>query len=329
MRNILMFIVLLLLVFVGVCGYSFLTDKTTYTSWEIKREHTDSSGLSWAAFNWAGDSIGGTYNSRLYMLVPAKMDDLPYRLSFQFDLGADKTGVYENSIHSFSERYPALNHQIQRLRSPLQFWNKNKLFRNAGIRFGDFLAQTKNAFVYKNYGETFRVPAIQGKDVYSAGTIGADLFQNKVLVLDYPRERFAICDSVPAMYQTNLVPVTLDPSGRIILSLRLNQKIFNVLFDNGSSMFPLLVTDNRVNEFSTLPGTDTISINSWGKRHNVIGRKMPDSFELAGKNYAGIMVYADYRKEARTNSYDAIAGNALFWDKTLVLDFKNKRVGIY
>ena len=62
--------------------------------------------------------------------------------------------------------------------------------------------------------------------------------------------------------------------------------------------------------------------------HNVIGRLMKDSFELAGQTFSGINIYADYRKEARTINYDAVAGNALFWNNVVVIDFKNKKFGI-
>jgi len=71
-----------------------------------------------------------------------------------------------------------------------------------------------------------------------------------------------------------------------------------------------------------------IAISSWGNIHNVIGRPLKQQFELAASSFfSEIMVYADYRKEAKTKDYDAVSGNALFWNKTIIIDFENKRVG--
>ena len=100
------------------------------------------------------------------------------------------------------------------------------------------------------------------------------------------------------------------------------------MFDNGSSIFSLIMSDDKINNFSTAASTDTITISSWGRIHNVIGRPLNQEFELAGHTFSNTMVYADYRQDYRTDIYDAITGNALFWDKTIIIDFKNQRFGM-
>ncbi len=60
----------------------------------------------------------------------------------------------------------------------------------------------------------------------------------------------------------------------------------------------------------------------------MIGRPINDSFILAGHTFYPAKIYADYRKEYKTDKYDAITGNILFWDKTIIIDFKNKKFGI-
>jgi len=148
------------------------------------------------------------------------------------------------------------------------------------------------------------------------------------LIIDYPAQRFSLCDTLPVLYQVPLSDIELDGSGRAILPMQLKNENYKVLFDNGSSLFPLLVTDDKINAFSTSAVTDTISISSWGLVHNVIGRMMNDSFRLAEQYFSPVKVYADYRKNARTGIYDAITGNALFWNKTMIIDFKNRKFGL-
>ncbi|MBI1692595.1 MAG: hypothetical protein FYV88_3180, partial [Bacteroidetes bacterium] len=35
-----------------------------------------------------------------------------------------------------------------------------------------------------------------------------------------------------------------------------------------------------------------------------------------------------YRKDYRTDIEDATTGNILFWNKTIIIDFKNKKFGV-
>ena len=113
-----------------------------------------------------------------------------------------------------------------------------------------------------------------------------------------------------------------------MLPLRLNEKNYKVMFDNGASLFPLIISADKINDFSTAASTDTITTSSWGTIHNVIGRPLKQQFQLAGQTFSNITVYADYRQDSGTDTYDASAGNALFWDKTVIIDFKNQRFGV-
>ena len=60
----------------------------------------------------------------------------------------------------------------------------------------------------------------------------------------------------------------------------------------------------------------------------MIGRPTNNSIILAGTTFNNIKVYADYRKEMRTDKFEAITGNVLFWDKTIIIDFKNRKFGV-
>jgi hypothetical protein len=138
----------------------------------------------------------------------------------------------------------------------------------------------------------------------------------------------AICDNVPEFYQQSLTDIELDEVGRVLLPMQLKDKKYKILFDNGSSLFPLLVTDDKTNNFSTLPASDTIKGYAWGNAFTFIGRPLNDSFVITNQTFYKTTVYADYRKDYRTNKYDAITGNILFWDKTIIIDLKNKKFGV-
>ena len=100
------------------------------------------------------------------------------------------------------------------------------------------------------------------------------------------------------------------------------------MFDTGSSLFPIITDANKINLFSSSPDVDVIQTSSWGQIHNVTGKMIDDPFILAGQSYSKVIAYASTVNLGAGDSYDGITGNALFWDKTIVIDFKNKKFGI-
>ena len=251
------------------------------------------------------------------MLIPLKIEGLPYDFLFQFDLGSNLTLLKGNTLKTILAKHPDFDRM-----------HKQVEFKDLTLLFGTTKVTSKHCRVMQNQGVQLATSSLTDNLPIRLGTIGADIFQNKILVIDYPNQRFAICDTLPDSLQATFTKITLDEIGRVMLPMRLNGKNYKVMFDNGSSMFALIMSDDKINNFSTAASTDTITISSWGKIHNVIGRPLKQEFQLAGQTFSNITVYADYRQASRTDTYDAITGNALFWNKTGVIDFKNQRFGV-
>jgi hypothetical protein len=154
------------------------------------------------------------------------------------------------------------------------------------------------------------------------------MFKDKVLIIDYPKMQFALCSSIPSEYNDNLVDIEIDEYGRVILPMKLKGKDFRIAFDTGSSIFPLIASEKNISNFTTCSNQDTIVISSWGEKHAVTGKIIQDTFELAGQKYHNVSIYANHSGLGINNEADAMTGNALFWDKTITIDFKNKKLGI-
>lgn len=311
------------LIMFAVCGASFLTENSNYSNWTIANR---SQVISWARFEWTNEDLNGKYFEKTAMFIPCKVEGVENVVTFQFDLGADLTGVYENVFSSFYFRAPELAEKIDRQKSRLQFWNKRKSFENLTIRFGNYVATNRSAFVYGNYGD--KVEIRNQTDTVHLGTIGADMFKDRVLIIDYPNKRFAVCDIVPSNYQTCLTDIELDQNGRVVLPMKIHGKNYRIMFDNGSSIFPLITHARNVSNFSTSTDTDTIQISSWGKTHGVTGKLIEDTFELAGQKFSNVKVYANHSGLGIDNETDGMTGSVLFWDKTIVIDFKHKKFGV-
>ena len=311
---------------VTVCGTSFLTDKTSYSNWRIENNSQDKSNISWTKFEWTNGELAGKKFDKLSMNIPCKLSGLSNNFTFQFDLGANLTGVYENTISSLYTQKSELEHKIKRLKSGLLFWNSNKYFEDLSIIFGNYIATNKAAYVYKNFGEKIEIQYLKG--TIHLGTIGADFFKDKTLIIDYPNKQFAICENIPKNYQDNLIDIELDRNGRVILPMKIHSKNYRIMFDNGSSIFPLITNAKNISNYSTSADIDTIQISSWGQTHGVTGKLIKDTFELAGQKFSNIKVYANHSGLGIDNETDGMTGNALFWDKTIIIDFKNKKFGV-
>ena len=55
------------------------------------------------------------------------------------------------------------------------------------------------------------------------------------------------------------------------------------------------------------------------------------TIEIAGQKFNSVEIYADHRKEVQEADGTAaylVTGNALFWNKTVIIDFRNKTFGV-
>ena len=291
--------------------------KIKLGQWTIQHPAATAADLSWTTFTWSHETWGGRSVERSALFIPVAIAGLPQECCFQLDLGSNLTLLQANVLRGVLAQHPDLNRLVQ-----------PNVFKDLALSFGGTQATTPYCWVQEPGGEGLPASGLADAAPLRLGTLGTDLFQHRILVIDYPNQRLAVCEALPASLHPAFTAMTLDEGGRVLLPLRLQGKTYTVLFDTGSSAFPLVVAADQIDTFSTAPGTDTLAPSAWGTTHHFIGRPLQKRFELAGHPFSGTMVYADPRPETKTNGYDAVAGNALFWDKTVVIDFKHQRFGV-
>lgn len=324
MKKILTITLTILVIIVVVCGTSYLTDKHQFNIWRVQSDKK----IPWSKFYWTNDTLGGKYIEKTAMFIPCKIEGLPYTFTFQFDLGSDLTMIYERNINSVLLNHEGFKNPMQKLKSVLQFWDRHKSFKDLTVTMGDMIIQTSDCFVMENYGQELTINHADTITPISIGTIGADIFRDKVLIIDYPNQRFAICNSIPPVYNTKFIDIELDKSGKVILPMILNGNHYRISFDNGSSIFPIITLAKNINKFTTSKDIDTLEISSWGQLHNVTGKIISDTFKLAGHSFSNVKVYTNHSGLGIDRDTDGMTGNALFWDKRIIIDFKSKRFGV-
>ena len=314
-------IIFILLLIILICTSTQIGDNL-YSEWKIDN-NTQDNQISWAKFIWTNGYLGEKYYEKTAMLIPCKINDIENPVTLQFDLGCDVTGVYENTLRSIIPKNSSLTDRIKKIK---KIFKSKYILEKLGIHFGNYFAENNQSYLFEDYGE--KVENFNKKDTIHIGTMGRDLFKNKVLIIDYPKQRFAICNTIPKEYNSKLIDIEIDKYGKIILPMKLNGRNLKILFDNGSSIFPIITPAKNMSKFSISIDVDTIAVSSWGEKHVVTGKVIKDTFELAGQKFQNVRVYANHSGLGIDNSTDGMTGNTLFWDKIIIIDFKNKKFGV-
>jgi hypothetical protein len=271
--------------------------------------------LEWIPFEWVKhDQMG----DKAVINIPVTIDDLPDKFGMQFDLGTDGTTFYGTAIDPYLGKNESLREKLD---------IKKSWFKNIHLHLGTVDFNGRDIFYYKNDGQA---PEIREDNAVHIGTIGAEFFQDRVLVIDYKNTQIAIPDRLPAEYE-NLPyeKIELDGANRFIIPFRINGKEEWLLFSTSSGFMQLMTTRERALAISDSIVVDNASGNSDGYRATLIGSKVTKPVEFAGKVLENLTVY--YEKD---NYFDmfftendivwGITGNACFWDNIVIIDYKNK-----
>lgn len=299
--------------------YLLFSNKQEYSNWEFTKRYKQ----DWINFNWVKEEIDGKIYDKSAMNVYCKINGYSNTFSFQLDLGAELTGIYENSFLSLPEKK---THSIRKLKSSLLFLNHDKFINDIQLKIGKLTLTSEKCCVYNEMGNTIK--SIKPTDTIHIGTIGRDVFKNKTLIIDYKNHRFKILNKTPKQYLSQLISISIDRTGKIILPLIINKRKLKVTFDTGSSLFPLITYKSKSYLFPKGPCVDTLTISSWGKKHDVTSYILSEPIILAGQTYKNVKLYVNHSGLGIDMNSDCMTGNALFFEKTIIIDFKKKLFGV-
>lgn len=166
------------------------------------------------------------------------------------------------------------------------------------------------------------------------GTLGADLFDGKVAIFNYPKKQLILAESLPEKFRGTLQPFHFV-GGRILLPAVLDGKSILLFFDTGSSAFNLVTDSATAGRFSRKGEKPLINAQqSWGKTLTAYTHASDDSIGIAGfrlpLHTVSWISGSDpvLAKRMRQAGIGGMAGNALFLNQILVLDMKRKEFGL-
>lgn len=280
--------------------------------------------MEWIPFQWEGDTISAKYIEKAYLYVPVRIDDIPIDFKMQLDLGTMQTQFYGIPLKPYLEEFPSLATKLDSISGI-----KNIIFRNVNLQLGsvDFLFDVWHRI---DFGDDVPRDSIRSGTLKEIGTIAPDLFQDKILIIDYPSCQLAILDELPSEYR-DLPTVEFELNdGIILLPFRIDGIKQKLMFDTGSSPFPLATSKERALQIASPAIVDSLSGPLWwGQEITFYGLEVNRPIELGGTALGKATVYYDKEglwEEGVFKPFQiwGLAGNAYFLDRVIILDYKNK-----
>lgn len=276
-------------------------------------------------FCWVSGKIGNrTFEyGAIYISVSINgINNLP----FQFDLGANQTLVYENPLKNF----PELHNKLEIIDGDA---NGMEIFKldSLDLSFGGYSFQDYTSYGLVDYGSKINNNIKPCENEGHFGSIGADLFQNKILVIDFKNQNFKLLDKLDKSQQSQFEFVNTEVSNNfMIIPIKIDEKTYKFIYDSGSSIFPILTSSKIAEQIAEKEINDSLNISNFQNAVKVYSKSIkanPNFGKLdLGKN--NIWYSKEDYYQFNEKDYDGVIGNIMFLDKVICIDFKNKKFGI-
>lgn len=281
----------------------------------------------YSPIHWGKDSFDGVIIDKASFYVPVKLQGIEETLFMQFDLGANRSMLYGKTLSAFCGKYPALkNDTINK--------GNYSIFKNARIEINPNRAlRAKRMYVPNNFGES----KIDTSFII-AGTLGFDILGDNVLILDFKSDRYAITESIPEELKSKVTYIHKADLNKfpLILPFRLGKKKIRLMYDTGSSRFPVLTGTNRLKKVAKHREIEQVdSVSRFGKMIPIckpveakdkLGNLTIGQFDLGKVNIYGVS-FLNRLKLTGKYLY-GITGNVVFENKILIIARKNNTFGI-
>ena len=278
-------------------------------------------------FIWESVEINGKLKEKAAMSVPFRIEDIPYNFKCQFDLGSYNSWIYENSFKPIKELYPSYRNSI----SNTEDLTEIKL---STTEIGSYKVLNHKYLLYKDFGDKYSIEDFESTDAKNVCTIGSDIFAEKYLLIDYPNNKLQVHEYLPNIDSNNFVftPINFD-AGFIKVSLQIDGKLKQFMFDTGSSLFALIVSpeDWKNYKIESSP-IDTLTISSWGNSYDIYGSQINPTVSINELKLSttGQLVYSNhfYKDFFKSEKIAGLIGNAFFIDRRVIIDYKNMLLGV-
>ncbi len=253
-------------------------------------------------FIWFDSTLNNMKVEKSSMHIPVLFENDDKTYYFQFDTGANKSYLYTgpNSDKGLLKRI------------------KTKVHLSTSI--GDIvLNPAKSNSTYIKDNKTF------------IGTIGSDILQNSIVEIDFLNQGLAVLKEYDSKeYSMQSMSLT---KGRPIIQLNIQGENHTFLFDTGSSMFDIWTSKQLWEKWREQKSEiNAFPISSWGKINNAYRADISEipANNLFGQNIEFVWYNSkkSFENTFKNAGVSGVIGNRPFLKHKLLLDFKNKLIGL-
>lgn len=283
--------------------------------------------IKWIDFHWTETTISGKLYDKAAIEIPVMINNSKEMLSMQFDIGSQQSFIYGKSISHLQAKDSRLSEidtiKYDKSNFDLKLNNVNVTSINNVLIANSLTYKASEGEIYdrNNTNEHFII-----------GTIGADILQNKILIIDYPNNRLAILDSIPIGYKTEFVQTT-KTFGKINIPIEINGIQKSLLYDTGASIFEIATTPEGyrlLNE--NIKATNNIQVPSFGTMLDFKGAQSNTVVKVGNKIIKKPFVYFSEDENVvgffKESEIFGLTGNSLFLENIVIIDYQKSLFGV-
>ena len=317
-----LYIVLTLVLLAIIGAFGFVSYWRSSSTIKTFTEFTESTNIELSNIVWTSGSLGDTKIEKYAFYVPVKIDGLQGNLFMQFDTGTSKTVIYGRTLDAISNSGNAIE----------TFYNMDSIryFKNPNIKIGSAKLKGDKIKVLSKMGKN----EIIDSSFIVIGTIGFDAVVDRTLILDFKNDKFGLTskDSDSLDYSLEYVDDASVDRFPFLIPVKLGDLKTKLFYDTGSSMFPILTSNKKLQNINKNNIDTLCCVTNWGKKLPVYRKEMSLPIVFGNSTVANKYIYSAELLDNMDYSPNwflfGMTGNAIFDDKIIVVDTKNNRFGI-
>ena len=311
--------VLFILLFLG--GYFYLINKITPDPNQLTiKEDSINTPFEWVSFTTNNGII-----SNAAMYVPVYLKGCPKKFYMQFDIGHPTTIFYKCVLKQINSKYHNISFQQKSDQSYLSDFDFNINETLVNAKKIPTLDCSVSDFSWEDTTSIIKI-----------GTIGSDIIENKVLMIDYPNKEIFIGNNTPDSLALNTKFSDFKYKYRkVLLPPTRGTESEDIYFDTGTSAFELMTDKDRWNKLAKKGASvNTFEISNWGKIWVANSIATDDSIQFNSTSFPiKNVTYVDgpgilLKLAFSISGVQGLTGNKLFLNKKIIVDTKKLKFAI-
>lgn len=274
------------------------------------------------AFVWSAAEIGGKVYDKTAILVPIEIEGISKKLYGQLDTGSDATILYGKCLRKHEIPVDSAGNEAP----PFRWYGHNE--KTGPLEKAAIIDWAMDSDI-ENQSDT--------PDSYIIGTIGLDKVASRILVLDFPANRYAVVDDTALL--PDVIPTAIDyvdgvvSYNKLYIDVALGEDtIPAVRYDSGSSISVLVLPRDWWLWATGFEGDESEvlkdSVLSWGKFVSIL--VAPSKYDMRFGNFRvknPMISFVDWTDPALATT--KLLGNAAFYDScVVVVDCIREKFGV-